>query len=393
MRGAYTAGAGDAPQWCHRQILARVYRATIAQRRRAIRPVTQADYMRFLLAWQRVAPEFRGSGRASLQAVLSQLSGFPIQAAAWEADVLPARVEGYEPEWLDLLCMSAQVEWHRATPSNRGSIRSSNIVFVTPETASLFGAPALTDSISAPARKVLEVLDQRGASFLATLETESGLLPTQAEDALGELVSRGLVTSDGFGGMRFLLTPVDRRRGDVRTVAVGRWSKVAGRVETSDESIERWGRLLLNRYGVVCRRVLKRENRAPPWRSLVRFYWTLEMRGEIQGGRFIDGVPGEHFALPEAVGLLRRVQSDESIAAGPVGLSAADPLNLSGIIGPGERIAAAASNRMVYLNGTVAASLIAGRVAGCTDGPDLRRTLLTHASARARAVQLGSNGN
>ena len=107
---------------------------------------------------------------------------------------------------------------------------------------------------------------------------------------------------------------------------------------------------LLRRYGVVVRRLLAREANAAPWRELTRTYRRLEARGEIRGGRFVSGMSGEQFALPDAVERLREIRrtpADRRL----ITISAADPLNLAGIVTAGERVRAAAATRLAYRDG------------------------------------------
>jgi len=226
-------------------------------------------------------------------------------------------------------------------------------------------APADLD-LSHAARAALDVLDQRGASFFGDLVNATGLLRTEVEKGLGELVAWGLVTSDSFAGLRALLVPSDRRRpigagtfrrrGRVAPFGVetaGRWSRVrpAGApVLSEDQLAEAVARQLLRRYGVVFRRVVAREALLTPWRDLLRVYRRLEARGEIRGGRFVGGFSGEQYALPEAIGLLRSVRRQEASGA-LVALSGADPLNLVGIITPGDAVPALATNRILYRDG------------------------------------------
>ena len=381
LRGNFTQNTSGSKQWCHRGILAKVYRKTVNHLRAEISPVTQADYVRFLFAWQKAAPAYQVAGQDGLLAVLKQLSGFALQAAAWESDVLPVRVRDYSPAMLDLLCMTGQVQWFRAVGSKSAPIRSTSITLCVREHCELFSSGGQQEGLSAVAEEVLEVLTTRGASFLHELENTCNLLPTQIESALQELVSLGIVTSDGFAGLRFLLTPVDKRRKrrgiEAHLNAIGRWSVLTRGQAHDDEANIKLAKLLLSRYGVICRRVLVREPNLPPWRDLVRIYWDMELRGEVRGGRFIAGVPGEQFGLPEAVGLLRRIRRDKTLCAEPVGLSAADPLNLAGIVGAGARLPALASNRMVYQSGEVVAKLSGKDEKGESVAPGLRKMLRT----------------
>ena len=381
LRGNFTQSTSGTKQWCHRGILAKVYRKTVNRLRAEISPVTQADYVRLLFAWQKAAPAYQVAGQDGLLAVLKQLSGFALQAAAWESDVLPVRVKDYSPAMLDLLCMTGQVQWFRAVGSKSAPIRSTSITLCVRENSDLFSSGVWQEGLSTAAEEVLEVLTTRGASFQHELENTCNLLPTQIESSLQELVSCGIVTSDGFAGLRFLLTPVDKRRKSPRMEAhlnaIGRWSILVRNQVKDDEAGIRLAKLILARYGVVCRRVLLREPNLPPWRDLVRIFWDMELRGEVRGGRFIAGVPGEQFGLPEAVGLLRRIRRDKTLCAEPVGLSAADPLNLAGIVGPGARLPALASNRMVYQSGEVVAKLSGKGDQDESVAPSLQKMLRT----------------
>ena len=388
LRGVFTSDANGTRQWCHRRLLARIHRHTVTRLRNEISPVTQAEYMRFLLAWQKVSPDYRMRGEDGLWSVITQLNGYPLQAAAWETEVLPARVGNYSADMLDRLCMAGYVGWRRIAGSSTNggsSVRTTPVMLFLQESAGLFKVDGSLEGVSASVHKVWTVLNEQGPTFLPTIKSMSGLMPTQVETALGELVRRGLVTSDGFGGLRLLLTPVDKRpRRNARVPkfdALGRWTVVPEPPGPPKDVVKSLARLLLKRYGIVCRRVLTREQVAPPWRELVRTYWDMEACGDVRGGRFIEGVPGEQFGLPEAVGLLRRVRRDSDIASDPVGLSAADPLNLAGIIGPGPRVPALATNRMVYEKGEVIATLCGGSVAGETRIPAIQRALRTQCSA------------
>jgi ATP-dependent Lhr-like helicase len=219
------------------------------------------------------------------------------------------------------------------------------------------------------------------------------LLPTQVEQALGELAALGLVTSDSFAGLRALLTPSDKRRPigmahrRHRTVpfgieSAGRWAIIKNRElgignrESEDsrdsgignreagerQRLEAYARILLRRYGVVFNRLLARESLSVPWRELLLIYRRLEARGDIRGGRFVAGVTGEQFALPEAVARLRAVRRERESPGRLVAISAADPLNLVGIVTPGDRVPALAANRIVYEDGIPLAVLEAGEV-------------------------------
>ncbi len=429
LRGHFTphSDSGDygreRVQWCHRRLLARIHRYTLDRLRAEIEPVSPADFLRFLVSWQRIDPERRAAGVEGLAAVVGQLEGFELAAQAWEPDILSARVEDYQCELLDSLCLTGRVAWLRLTPpescngaSLTGPVRSTPIALVSrdhlEDWLSLARRPARSGSLSAYAARVLEVLEARGACFFGELVSYADLLPTQVESALGELVIHGLVTADSFGGLRALLVRSDRRkpltpgaRGRRRTISygvesAGRWS-CAGLSDGAAgdryaSAVELSARVLLRRYGIVFRRLLARETLAPPWRELLAVYRRLEARGEIRGGRFVAGMSGEQFALTEAVGELRRVRRDERNGT-LVALSAADPVNLVGIVTPGNRVPALAGNRVLYRDGVPLAARIAGdiRLLAPLDGLsrlEVERALVRRRLAPGLRTYLGKAG-
>jgi ATP-dependent helicase Lhr and Lhr-like helicase len=389
MRGRFTPGAAQ-EEWCERRLLARIHGYTIKRLRSEIEPVAARDFLRFLLSWQRVAEEARMEGPDALDEVVEQLEGFGAPAAAWETEILPARLAGYEPAWLDDRCLAGHLTWTRLAPRNgrnNGSDRRAAPVRTTPITLlarrhvsfwTALAAKADTAEPSPRAQQVVLFLHDQGASFFDEMVAGSRLLRSQLEAALAELVALGLVTCDSFAGLRALLVPSDRRqpfagaRRRRRTVAfgmegAGRWSLVR-RVPFPEPSIgdspavEHLARTLLRRYGVVFWRLLEREaGWLPPWRDLLRVYRKLERRGEIRGGRFVAGFSGEQFALPDAVGALREARRKPACNA-LASVSGADPLNLVGILTPGPRLPALTGNRMLYRDGLPVALLAGGEV-------------------------------
>ncbi len=370
LQGRFTP-ATSLVEWCDRRLLARIHRATVERLRREIEPVTKTDFMRFLLAWQHVEPAERKQGQDGLVSVLEQFEGFEAPAAAWEGELLPARLDKYDPAWIDAVCQSGRFAWLRttaavsSTATRTGPIRTTPIAILPREKMSIYlSTDDASGPISVEARAVREYLSTHGASFFPQILAGTGLLRSRAEDALAELVASGLVTSDSFAGLRALLTPSDRRPGSVtqrrrRSVgafgmdSAGRWSLLHSgpRVPSpSQDSAEVVARALLRRYGVAFRRLLDRESMLPPWRDLLQVYRRLEARGEIRGGRFVDGFSGEQYALPDAVARLRSIRRTKP-AATLVSISGADPLNLIGIGTPGERVAALAGNRVLYRDG------------------------------------------
>jgi ATP-dependent Lhr-like helicase len=381
FRGHFSAGDGP-DEFCARRLLARIHTYTRARLRREIEPVTARDFMRFLLRWQHVAPGTRREGRLGVLAVIEQLQGFELAAGAWEPGVLASRVEGYRSERLDDLCLSGDVTWGRLSIRNgttdeeaprRSGMTPSR---ATPITLAIReDLPWLlqatrngrTPREPGPGRTddVVEALRANGALFAADLVTITGRLPHEIEEALWDAVARGLVTADGFDGVRSLLyrravarTPhrPRLRRAGSRTAArsAGRWSlvPVTQATEDPDELAEALAEQLLARWGVVFRDLLVRETFTVPWREVLWALRRMEARGTIRGGRFVNGFSGEQYALPEAVDALRagrkRERSGETVT-----VSAADPLNLVGIVLPGARIPAVASNSVTYVDGVV----------------------------------------
>jgi ATP-dependent Lhr-like helicase len=392
--------------------------------------------MRYLLAWQKVAPDHQMEGPESVRVIIEQLEGFEAPAAAWEGELLPARLLEYDPAWLDALCLSGEVVWARLTPPSasraatteagnernertRGAapVRNTPIALMRRKNLaiwnSVFPQPSLNElGFSTTTAAVRDYLTTRGASFFSDIVEGTKLLRAQVEEALAELVANGLVVSDSFTGLRALLTPSSRkthaaarrkhRQPTYEMSSAGRWSllqrspspqaernwgrgelaaappphsPLMGREPGDAEAAEEIARILLKRYGVVFKRLLEREGIALPWRVLLRIYHRLEARGEIRGGRFVAGISGEQFALPEAVGMLRAIRrtrtgtmdfgirspaqeaEDRAVSStGPeteslISVSAADPLNLVGIITPGGRVTAHTANRILFHNG------------------------------------------
>ena len=381
-------------EWCERRILQRIHRLTLATARKQIEPVTPAVYMRWLLSWQHLAPQTQLGGEEGVLAALQQLEGFEAPAVEWERTLLPTRVANYDPRWLDQLCLSGAVGWGRISPhpawaEGDGSAprrvvptNAAPITFYVRETAEwLFYALAqqsvdeklLAAALSEDALRIRTLLAQRGACFAADLQRLTGLTRQQVAHALWELATAGLASADGFDQLRALMDPkrkavapeaakhTSARAGAGRTTA-GRWSLLSERpveepdriaaARQTDRALESFARMLLVRYGVLFRDLLARESNAPKWRELLGILRRLEARGDVRGGRFVTGFGGEQFALPEAVDSLRAARTREMHEE--IAIAAADPLNLAGIVIPGERIAAVPGKVVRYCNGALA---------------------------------------
>lgn len=405
FQGHYTPLTGEAQhvtdkEWCERRLLHRIHRYTIDAHRESIKPVSMQIYMQYLFALHEVQPltdEIAPLGLANvdvLRHILQQLDGITAPATAWESDILPARLPNYDPAWLDQLCVSGQISWGRLLQPREassggklaGPVKNTPLNLVQRRNLDLWHA--LTDQatpeaeqLSSAALLLKDILAKHGASFFTDLTRLSGLMPIQAEQALAELVSLGLVTSDNFTGLRALLTPdahkpklgsQDRRRAIYGIEDAGRWSLLqhgspgappsAKTGELSDEHIERLIHIYFMRWGVISRKALEREQNAPPWRQLLLKLRRLELRGDVRGGRFIAGVGGEQFALADTVTALRKQQKrwqeqvemqTESAPRKPVRhiINATDPLNLLGSLLPQKRVPHLSGNRILFEDG------------------------------------------
>ena len=400
LRGKFRPQAPD-QEWCDRRLLARIHRLTIDRLRAEIQPVSPQDFYRFLFAWQRADSEHRVEGPEGLQSVLEQLDGCELPLAAWESAVLAARVGDYDPEWLDRLCFSGRIGWARLSAPQNPNARTSAPLRTSPialyQRENLRHWLMLTEAnsemeLSGASRTLFDTFAEGGALFFSELVRRSGLLPSQVEDALSQLAALGLVTSDSFDGLRALLVPSNkrptfgrnigkrRRKANLASIEfAGRWSLLrtdaasppsGNGAESSarDAAVEQFAKVLLHRYGVVFRRLLERESFPVTWYELGRIYRRWEARGEIRGGYFVGGISGEQFALPEAIGLLRSIRK-ASRNSELIALSAADSLNLQGILTPGPRIPALTANRVLFLDGLPIAALEAGEIRKFADAP------------------------
>jgi ATP-dependent Lhr-like helicase len=407
LNGGTTSDAAHrfspAIEWCDRRLLARIHRYTLNRLRAEIEPVSPADFMRFLFAWQHVAPASRLAGIDGLRHVLELLDGFELAADAWERAVLPDRVDGYQSSLLDTLCLTGEAGWSRLSSSTRDAtqlVGATPIALFLREHADAWrtlrepdpgdgdGHPILdagARGFSPASRSVLEALLARGASFVSDLVSACRIDEAAVRGALADLVAAGLVASDGFGGLRTIVRPSGGRpsataRGNQVT---GRWS-IAGNAGVQacsrEDAIELQARTLLRRYGVVFRRLLAREANVAPWRELARVYRRLEARGEIRGGRFVSGMSGEQFALAGAIEQLREIRRTPPDGRCLV-ISAADPLNLAGIVTTGERVRAVTASRVAYRDGVPLAAM---------EGDYVRPLIETRDVAPALAAEVAS---
>jgi ATP-dependent Lhr-like helicase len=404
LRGNFTGAVSHEPEpkpdneWCERRLLARIHRLTVGTLRKQIEPVTAAQFMRWLMRWQHVAPGSQVVGERGTLEVLHQLQGFEVSANAWERQILSRRVADYDPKWLDQLSLTGAVGWGRLSPHpatldtstpmkgrdvSGAAVQSRQrrviptsvapITFFVREEADWMtprhpgGDHADGRGLSPSAQTVLDFLRQRGASFFADIVRGTGKLKAEIETALWELVAAGLVTADGFDNLRSLIDPKRRAgQGSGRSArprhSAGRWAILhPGEPAERPRAVEAACWMLLRRYGIVFRDLLARESNLPPWRELLMGYRRLEDRGEIRGGRFVDGFLGEQFALPVAVESVRAMRTLP--LSGEVNtISAADPLNLVGILVPGERVPAISGRTVRYRDGIAVSPVDGGLV-------------------------------
>ena len=391
MRGHFTPTLAetDAEEYCDRRLLARIHRYTIARLRAEIEPVTVQHYLRFLLRWQHLTPDTRLMGKAGVRAVIEQLQGFEAPAAAWERELVAPRVADYREAWLDELCLAGDVAWARLTarsarraptkttpialalrrdfrsllmavrrPAPIPAARGRSVPEPTPDVAEQLHADG------GAASQILHLLEERGALFFDELVDGTRRLATDVESGLRELVATGLAHADGFQGLRQLIRPNRKTRRPryggggvfIGEGPAGRWAALPPTIEAptdpieADELAERVANILLQRYGLVSRELATRESLTIQWRDVLRALRRLEARGEIRGGRFIQGLLGEQFALPAAIDQLRAVRraatTDEKLT-----IAASDPCNLVGILVPGQKVPSRLGARLTLVDG------------------------------------------
>jgi ATP-dependent helicase Lhr and Lhr-like helicase len=378
LRGKFTGAASDemvlgAMEWCERRLLARIHRLTLGRLRKEIQSATPAQFMDWLLSWQHVAPRTQLFGERGTLEAIRQMQGFEAPANSWERQILQRRIADFDPKVLDHLCLTGAIGWGRLSPhpatlealsDGKRRVIPTSVAPITffarqdadwmirrPEDAGVEPAGLSTDAAA-----VLRFLRQRGASFFVDIVRGTGKLKAEVETALWELVAAGLLTADGFDNLRALIDPKRRSgQGSGKTSrprhSAGRWSLLySDDAQDTTRAVEATCWMLLNRYGIVFRELLTRETNLPKWREVLITLRRLEDRGEIRGGRFVAGFLGEQFALPVAVESLR-AKRKQNPSGEVTTLSAADPLNLVGIVVPGERVPANSGNVVAFLNG------------------------------------------
>jgi ATP-dependent Lhr-like helicase len=372
LRGKFTDRHSDQTEWCERRLLARIHRLTLGQLRKEIQSVSPAQFMNWQLRWQHVAPGTQLLSERGTLEVIRQVQGFEAPANSWERQILKRRIADFDPKVLDQLCLTGAVGWGRLSPhpatlqaftgEKRRVVPSSvaPITFFVREDADWM-IPRREDEadvtgLTPDAAAVLQYLRQRGASFFADIVRGTAKLKAEVETALWELVAAGLLTADGFDNLRALIDPKRRSgQGSGRSSrprhSAGRWSLLySGENHDRGRALEAICWMLLRRYGIVFRELLTRETILPKWREMLITLRRLEDRGEVRGGRFVSGFLGEQFALPVAVESLRAMRNQQP-SGEIITISAADPLNLVGIVVPGERVPANSGRVVAFRDG------------------------------------------
>ncbi len=371
LRGQFKNLPPNPLEWCDRRLLARIHRLTLFTLRKEIEPVSVDQFIHWLLKWQHLAPGTQLKTKSGLLEVIRQLQGFEMPARSWEKQIFAKRVADYDRGMLDDLCLSGVVSWGRLSPhpstlhpDNEKRINPNSVApitfFIREEAAWLKKFNQIKDekglqNVGHSAKLIYTYLKEKGASFLSDLVRGTGRLQSEVENGLWELVAAGIITADSFDNLRSLIDPkrrLDRSRRKYHLkFNTSRWALLhheEGDNTSDTHEASCW--MLLKRYGVVFRDLIAREKNIPRWRELLIAFRRLEAKGEIRGGRFVEGFVGEQFALPYAIESLRAMKK-ESLSQEKLMVAAVDPLNLVGIILPGERINSLSKSLVVIYNG------------------------------------------
>jgi ATP-dependent Lhr-like helicase len=327
-KGAFLSDspAGDLPsvEYCDKDVLRQIKQGSLARARAAVEPVPPVAYGKFLLEWQGLRAKH--VGEAALFRAIEQLQGVSAPLSLFEDELFPARVADYQPRMLDGLCAAGAVVW-------RGT-SEGNIAFYISENTDLFPAPNLEErkALSAPATKLLALLEERGALFFAEIQKRIGGFPTELADALWELVWAGFLTNDTVDPLRALdgargtgssrrdlrgpswLRPA--RSGDARADLRGRWSTTTPPEATDTARLVARVRMLLDRYGVLLRETASHEEIPGGFSAIYEILKQLEDGGKLRRGHFVAGRGATQFALPGAEELLRSFDRGASDFAG-----------------------------------------------------------------------------
>jgi ATP-dependent Lhr-like helicase len=336
---------GTGREWCDPDVLQTIRRRSLAKLRHQVEPVEPAVLGRLITHWQGVVR--RRAGLDALLDAIEGLQGAPLIASILETEILPARVEGYQPSDLDALTTAGEVVWSGLEPLGEHDGRLA--LYLTDHVARLRREPTLGE-LPERERAIVEHLERNGASFFATLhDAAGGGYPGDTVDAIWTLVWAGAITNDSLHAVRAFTQPPERKNRKPRSrtthrtfrsrrmapaTAEGRWSLMTARSAvkvSATESATALAQQLLARYGVLTREVATAENIAGGFSAVYDVLKALEDAGRIRRGYFASDVGATQFALPAALDLLRSLRElpDEPEV---VVLAATDPANPFGTI-------------------------------------------------------------
>jgi ATP-dependent Lhr-like helicase len=336
-------------QWSAPANFEQVQRSTLALLRREVITCPPPQFADFVLRWQRLHPETRRGSADGLAEVLDRLQGLPLPAELWERTVLPGRVPGYQPRWLDEAIAAGEWTWVCRSEADRGA---GSLAFWRREDLAHLSAPmpfAEAPALDSGTERILELLSRQGASFVTDLARTASLPPSAVRTALWSLLRRGLVTNDHFDVIRRgeeAPLPAAPERGSASSVMrsgirssarartsllpEGRWALLPwGRPDAESQAVFQ-AHVLLRRYGIVARELALLDPGLMPWRVLYEVFSRMELAGEVRRGYFVEGLSGAQFALPEAARLLQENALPSTVAAPVLLVHSLDPANLYG---------------------------------------------------------------
>jgi ATP-dependent Lhr-like helicase len=369
----------EGPEWCSRRVVELARKRALAALRKQIQAVDLPSFAAFLQRWQHLDPREHLDGASGVGAIIEQLTGLPRAPGAWERDIIPGRLDRYDPAWLAQLASGGAIVWAGGSRPDPGDAPTLSSIRFFPRGEGAIWLDAEDEPpLSESALAVRGALEKHGASFLADVQAATGFTSLTVRDALRELSAASLVTNDTVEALREVVrarampgrargvavqplqdptrwlpasfeatpgrpvyqrSPSQRRlpkwrRPDLPGPAsgwVGRWSLLRapgtwGERPDEEEHAERIARQWLDRYAIVTRDWWRRERPPVSWRAIYRELKRLEYRGEVRRGYFVEGMNGAQFALPEAVERLR-AQSGVEAQAPIIVMSAADPAN------------------------------------------------------------------
>ncbi|MBV8358559.1 MAG: hypothetical protein JO189_11565, partial [Deltaproteobacteria bacterium] len=426
-------------QWCDRHVLERVHRQTLNLLRSSIEPCSDAEFAAFRLKWNGIGDAHPPTGVDGVRRALEQMSGLTFAPDLWERAILPARVNDYRPEQLDLLCMSGEFAWMAAPFHDQSDMLRefpATVAFL-PRKARCYWAPCEMPT-DLRTQTVAEVLAQFGAQYLDQIAERANLSERDTLAALWRLAAAGLVSNDSFAPLRLLAaepdaarlissrqstsphlsrkgtltSPLPQRSGRgtdragegqanhepsrrdaalrarLQSSLSGRWSLVpqfksgaepAKAAEAHDahgsDDAREIALILLRRHGILAREMMALEQIEIPWQQILFALRRLEYAGTIRRGWFVRALSGEQYALPEALEILRAERQGNGTGQLAV-IAAVDPANPFGALLPGCGIAREPGNLLVIQDGSVIAGL-AGRA--LTNSPTLDQSAFTGA--------------